>query len=195
MPAALAELKDEKKNDFVPISQREQNSPCGRCTLQGLHHEIHPVSTHGDAYDNTYENTYDSAYENTYDDTYENTYDNAYENTYEQVYEKVHAKRLQKNVEQETSSKCMSRCHANFMHMDFKCHANFIHISCTCFHTPSGSFHVNFTHLFSHPFWDPFTQISRTGTLLIDRGTIIFVLCRLRGLQISLVFHTASPQA
>ena len=89
----------------------------------------------------------------------------------------------------------MSRCHANFMHMDFNFHANFIHISCTCFHTPSGSFHVNFMHLFSHPFWDPFTQISRTGTLLIDRGTIIFVLCRLRGLQISLVFHTASPQA
>jgi hypothetical protein len=89
----------------------------------------------------------------------------------------------------------MSKCHANFMHMDFKFHANFIHISCTCFHTPSGSFHVNFMHLFSHPFWDPFTQISRTGTLLIDRGTIIFVLCRLRGLQISLVFHTASPQA
>lgn len=77
----------------------------------------------------------------------------------------------------------------------FKFHANFIHISCTCFHTPSGSVHANFMHLFSHPSWDPFTQISRTGTLLIDRDTILFVLCHVRGLQISLVFHTASPQA
>ena len=100
---------------------------------------------------------------------------------------------LQNNDEKKTSSRCMFRCHANFMRVDFKLHANFIHISCTCFHTPSGSFPVNFTHLFSHPFWDPFTQISRTWTLLIDRETIIFVLCRLRGLQIPLVFHSASP--
>ena len=96
MPAALAELKDEKKNDFVPISQRNKNSPCGRCTSQSLHHEIHTVSTHGDMYDNTYENTYDNAYENTYDSTYENTYDNAYENMYEQVYERKMQNRCKK---------------------------------------------------------------------------------------------------